>query len=279
MTRREQSRALISRRNAPPTTETPTQQAAEQRKAFDREAERVAALKEKKSWSDNIIISQDTQVLCCAVLWCAVLCCGVLCCAVLCCAVLCYAVLCCAVMCCAVLILFPHAWCSTPGSPNPNPQPQAFIYKYVPIIGPIVGSAFVLGLYLLARLLRGDLTDRLKMMDSEVGSACIGGALGVHLGAVMLGCVHGVKAERPMFATSFISEEHSKPTQPQPAPNTIPLNPTTTPAGGEAPPHRAPGGPHRLFGGGGSRPRRARRRHGGSAQEDGGREQAAGGEV
>ncbi len=32
-----------------------------------------------------------------------------------------------------------------------------------------MGSAFVLGLYLLARLLRGDLTDRLKMMDSEVG--------------------------------------------------------------------------------------------------------------
>jgi hypothetical protein len=42
---------------------------------------------------------------------------------------------------------------------------QALIYKYVPIIGPILGSAFVVGLYVLARLLRGDLTDRMKMMD------------------------------------------------------------------------------------------------------------------
>ena len=78
--------------------------AAEARKAFDREAERLAALSEKKSWSDRVVVSQDVQ---------------------------------------------------------------AMIYKYVPIIGPVVGSAFVLGLYLLARLLRGDLTDRLKMMDSE----------------------------------------------------------------------------------------------------------------
>jgi hypothetical protein len=58
-------------------------------------------------------------------------------------------------------------------------HPQALIYKYVPIIGPIVGSAFVLGLYILARLLRGDLTDRLKMMDSEVcfvfGGCCVRG--------------------------------------------------------------------------------------------------------
>ena len=42
---------------------------------------------------------------------------------------------------------------------------QAFIYKYIPIVGPILGSAFVVGLYVTARLLRGDLTDRMKMMD------------------------------------------------------------------------------------------------------------------
>jgi hypothetical protein len=69
----------------------------------------------------------------------------------------------------------PHPPPPPPHPPTPHPpchlptHPQAFIYKYVPIIGPIVGSAFVLGLYILARLLRGDLTDRLKMMDSEVG--------------------------------------------------------------------------------------------------------------
>jgi hypothetical protein len=45
------------------------------------------------------------------------------------------------------------------------PIAQAFIYKYIPIIGPILGSAFVVGLYVTARLLRGDLTDRMKMMD------------------------------------------------------------------------------------------------------------------
>lgn len=35
---------------------------------------------------------------------------------------------------------------------------QVLIYKWVPIIGPLLGSAFVIGLYLVARLLRGDLT-------------------------------------------------------------------------------------------------------------------------
>jgi len=44
---------------------------------------------------------------------------------------------------------------------------QAALARYVPIVGPIVGSAFIVGLYLLARLLRGDLTDRLRMMDAE----------------------------------------------------------------------------------------------------------------
>jgi hypothetical protein len=39
------------------------------------------------------------------------------------------------------------------------------IYKWVPIIGPVLGSAFVIGLYVAARLLKGDLTDRMKMMD------------------------------------------------------------------------------------------------------------------
>lgn len=42
---------------------------------------------------------------------------------------------------------------------------QVLIYKWVPIVGPILGSAFVIGLYIAARLLRGDLTDRMKMMD------------------------------------------------------------------------------------------------------------------
>jgi cell division protease FtsH len=44
---------------------------------------------------------------------------------------------------------------------------QAALAKYVPILGPVVGSAFIVGLYLVARLLRGDLTDRLRMMDAE----------------------------------------------------------------------------------------------------------------
>jgi hypothetical protein len=39
------------------------------------------------------------------------------------------------------------------------------IYKWVPIIGPVLGSAFVIGLYVAARLLKGDLTDRMKLMD------------------------------------------------------------------------------------------------------------------
>eukprot|EP00878_Enallax_costatus_P007340 GHUV01007686.1.p1 GENE.GHUV01007686.1~~GHUV01007686.1.p1 ORF type:complete len:475 (+),score=150.20 GHUV01007686.1:517-1941(+) len=42
---------------------------------------------------------------------------------------------------------------------------QVLIYKWVPIIGPVLGSAFVIGLYIAARLLKGDLTDRMKMMD------------------------------------------------------------------------------------------------------------------
>jgi hypothetical protein len=39
------------------------------------------------------------------------------------------------------------------------------IIRYVPIVGPIFGSAFIIGLYMLSRLLRGDLTDRMKMMS------------------------------------------------------------------------------------------------------------------
>ena len=45
---------------------------------------------------------------------------------------------------------------------------QALIYKYVPIIGPIFGSAFIIGMYMLSRLVKGDLTDRMNMM-SQVG--------------------------------------------------------------------------------------------------------------
>lgn len=52
---------------------------------------------------------------------------------------------CCAVLCCVVS--------------------QVLIYKWVPIIGPVLGSAFVIGLYVAARLLKGDLTDRMKLMD------------------------------------------------------------------------------------------------------------------
>ncbi|GFR46161.1 hypothetical protein Agub_g7689 [Astrephomene gubernaculifera] len=46
-------------------------------------------------------------------------------------------------------------------------EQQALVLKTVPLLGPVVGSAFIIGLYLLARLVKGDLTDRLKMMDSE----------------------------------------------------------------------------------------------------------------
>ncbi|GLC59189.1 hypothetical protein PLESTB_001458600, partial [Pleodorina starrii] len=46
-------------------------------------------------------------------------------------------------------------------------EQQAMVLKYVPLLGPILGSGFIIGLYLLARLVKGDLTDRLKMMDLE----------------------------------------------------------------------------------------------------------------
>ncbi len=45
---------------------------------------------------------------------------------------------------------------------------QALIIRYVPILGPIVGSAFIIGLYMLSRLVKGDLTDRMNMMN-QVG--------------------------------------------------------------------------------------------------------------
>ena len=44
---------------------------------------------------------------------------------------------------------------------------QALILRYVPILGPIIGSAFIIGLYMAARLVRGDLTDRMKMVRDE----------------------------------------------------------------------------------------------------------------
>jgi hypothetical protein len=34
-------------------------------------------------------------------------------------------------------------------------------------VGPILGSAFIIGLYLASRLLQGDLTDRMKIMNVE----------------------------------------------------------------------------------------------------------------
>jgi len=44
---------------------------------------------------------------------------------------------------------------------------QVLILRYVPIVGPILGSAFIIGLYMASRLVRGDLTDRMKMMSQE----------------------------------------------------------------------------------------------------------------
>lgn len=44
---------------------------------------------------------------------------------------------------------------------------QALILRYAPIIGPIIGSAFIIGLYMAARLVRGDLTDRMNMMNQD----------------------------------------------------------------------------------------------------------------
>jgi hypothetical protein len=41
--------------------------------------------------------------------------------------------------------------------------------RYVPILGPIVGSAFIIGLYMLSRLVKGDLTDRMNMMNQVGG--------------------------------------------------------------------------------------------------------------
>jgi hypothetical protein len=35
------------------------------------------------------------------------------------------------------------------------PAPQAMIVRYVPILGPVVGSAFIIGLYMLSRLVKG----------------------------------------------------------------------------------------------------------------------------
>lgn len=40
--------------------------------------------------------------------------------------------------------------------------------RYVPIVGPIFGSAFIIGLYMLSRLVKGDLTDRMKMMNQVI---------------------------------------------------------------------------------------------------------------
>jgi len=57
---------------------------------------------------------------------------------------------------------------------------QALIYKYVPIIGPIVGSAFIIGLYMLSRLVKGDLTDRMNMM-SQVRVFCAHPCLHVNM--------------------------------------------------------------------------------------------------
>lgn len=49
---------------------------------------------------------------------------------------------------------------------------QAIILRYAPIVGPIIGSAFIIGLYMAARLVRGDLTDRMAMVN-QVGGGYI----------------------------------------------------------------------------------------------------------
>ena len=51
----------------------------------------------------------------------------------------------------------------------PRPCAQALILRLAPILGPLIGSAFIIGLYMAARLVRGDLTDRMKMMN-QVGA-------------------------------------------------------------------------------------------------------------
>jgi hypothetical protein len=55
-----------------------------------------------------------------------------------------------------------------PSEPATRALPlQAIILRYAPIVGPIIGSAFIIGLYMAARLVRGDLTDRMKMMNQD----------------------------------------------------------------------------------------------------------------
>ena len=54
-------------------------------------------------------------------------------------------------------------------SSSPLPPPQAIILRYAPIVGPIIGSAFIIGLYMAARLVRGDLTDRMAMVNQVRG--------------------------------------------------------------------------------------------------------------
>lgn len=58
----------------------------------------------------------------------------------------------------------------TPLHAHLPPRTQALIYKYVPIVGPIFGSAFIIGLYMLSRLVKGDLTDRMNMMNQVRGA-------------------------------------------------------------------------------------------------------------
>eukprot|EP00983_Pelagomonas_calceolata_P133848 1162005-Pelagomonas_calceolata.AAC.8 len=57
-------------------------------------------------------------------------------------------------------------------SSRPTKLHPALIYKYVPIIGPIFGSAFIIGLYMLSRLVKGDLTDRMNMMSQVWQTHC-----------------------------------------------------------------------------------------------------------
>ena len=66
---------------------------------------------------------------------------------------------------------------------NPSPSPQATILRYAPIVGPIIGSAFIIGLYMAARLVRGDLTDRMAMVNQVrgLGVGGVGGTVGSSL--------------------------------------------------------------------------------------------------
>ena len=99
-------------------------------------------------------------------------------------------------------------------SSSPLPPPQAIILRYAPIVGPIIGSAFIIGLYMAARLVRGDLTDRMAMVNQVRG---VGGSL------YMVNQVRGRGGEREnrgvLLSINRITQALHTP------PSTFPLHP------------------------------------------------------